>query len=128
MDLATNLTGDIAPRSSRGGWSDVEEARLVKIVLAHNVRSGRSTSEQWDRVADELARDGKALGFPQRSGSSCRHRAAKLGVYAHSENGTREAVTHVSLQSTFAAPEVKAEVRAQLAGALERIAEELRRA
>jgi hypothetical protein len=110
--------------SLRGGWSELEEALLVKAVAALNLRAGRSTKEQWDRVAGELARDGR---FARRTGSSCRHRAVKLGVYQQLPPLPPPAPAPepaTPAQRSFG----EKEAAHLIAAVLERIAEELRRA
>lgn len=120
---APPTTGATSQRSARGGWTDVEEARLLKIVLAAGLRSGRTTNEQWQSVADVLARDGQTLGFPRRTGSSCRQRASKLGVYQHTHGKIEPEVATVQpVQRSFG----EIEVKHLLADILDRIAAELR--
>ncbi len=106
-------------RTSSSGepWHSVQEGLLQAIVQRANLPK-RSTTKDWLKVADQLARSGEALGYPLRSASACRNKARSMGLIAKHDPSPAVAVT----QASFAV----AEVRAALAEVLEEFARKLR--
>lgn len=103
-------------------WTSCEEGLLEVIVKRANLPR-RTTRGHWQQVADALAHSGQTLGYPLRSSSSCWRKAARMGLIA--SKPSEPTVTEVRGQASFAAPEVKAEVRRSLAVILRRIADEM---
>lgn len=127
-DSPGSHNGKTATLSSGVAWSSVEEGMLQAIVQRSSLPR-RSTTEQWEKIADDLARAGEPMGLPVRTASGCRNKARSMGLIPKATApGVREvAALHVAAQSSFAAPEVKAEVGRAFVAILRRIADELER-
>lgn len=127
MVLAVNNTPLIAePRQH--GWTPAEEDRLFRIVTSERL-NGRTTTEQWQKIADRLAAEGAALGFKLRTASSVRHRAVKIDAYSRERIEPTAAVreveaVHLASQRSFG----EREAVNLIADVLKRVAKELRSA
>lgn len=115
--LSTPSAGRTQSYSAGQSWTTVEEGLLQAIVQRANLPK-RSTTKDWTKVADQLARSGEALGYPLRSPSACRNKARSMGLIAKEAPSPAVAAT----QASFAV----AEVRAALAEVLEEFAKKLR--
>lgn len=115
--------GKASPLSSGVAWSSVEEGMLQAIVQRSTL-SRRSTTGQWEKIADDLARAGEPMGLPVRTASGCRNKARSMGLIPKATlPGVREVeALHVAAQSSFAAPEI----RNALAEVFEEFARKLR--
>lgn len=128
MDQASNLVGE-APINlpsplSGTHWSSTEEGMLQALVQRSPHR--KKSAEEWDRIAAEYSHTARALGFPGRTGSGCRNKAASMGLHgartAPVKQPPRVERVEVNGQATFAATEV----RNVLADLLEEFAKKLR--
>lgn len=108
-------------------WPAIQEGMLQAIVARAQLPK-RTTHEHWMVVADHPSRAGQHLGLPLRSPSSCWRKAARMGLIAHREEKRGVEQVHVPAQSSFATPEVKAEVSRALVAALRKLADEMERA
>ncbi len=115
--LSTPSAGRAQSYSAGQSWTTVEEGLLQAIVQRASLPK-RSTTKDWLKVADQLARSGEALGYPLRSASACRNKARSMGLIVKEAPSPAVAAT----QASFAV----AEVRAALAEVLEEFAKRLR--